>query len=216
MLNSVTRVKKLAYSALFVALIIIGTYIRIPIPLMPFTLQMLFVSLAGLMLGPLYSTISIGIYIILGLLGLPVFTFGGGFSSVVMPSFGYTIGFLIGVIAEGFIIKAFKENKLYVYLIASFVFIIIVYTVGIFYFYMITTLYLHNNISAKTILVNLFLLLIGPDIIKAVLASLCAYKLNPILLSSKIAITDEYDCNAIDMNQDTDNDDSTSSANHKD
>lgn len=190
MLKSNKRSKNLAFTALFVALIIVGVFVRIPIPYMPFTLQTLFAGLAGLMLGPLYGAIAIIIYIVLGLIGLPIFTFGGGFSSIFMPSFGYTIGFLVGVIAEGLIIKAFKHRKLYVYLIASVAFVIIEHIIGIFYFYIITAFYLHDNVTAQSLLVNLVLLFIGPDLLKGVIASICAYKLVPIFFTAKIAVTE--------------------------
>ena len=45
------RTKDLAYIALFTALIAAGAYIRIPVPVVPFTLQFLFTNLAGLLLG---------------------------------------------------------------------------------------------------------------------------------------------------------------------
>ena len=66
--------------ALFVALITIGTFIRIPIPYVPFTLQLLFTMLAGFLLGGRWDFIAILIYIIIGLIGLPVFTESGGFA----------------------------------------------------------------------------------------------------------------------------------------
>ena len=45
------RTKNYVLCAMFVALIIVGAFIRIPVPLVPFTLQFLFTMLAGLLLG---------------------------------------------------------------------------------------------------------------------------------------------------------------------
>ena len=91
--------------SLFTALIIVGAFIRIQFPVVPITLQTLFVVLAALLLGPKYSAVSVGLYLFLGLAGLPVFTKGGGPGYVFQPTFGYLLGFLaaawvMGTLAE--------------------------------------------------------------------------------------------------------------------
>ena len=91
---------------LFTALIAAGAFIRIPIPVVPFTLQFLFTTLAGLLLGGKNGAISVGVYIFLGLLGLPVFASGGGFAYVLTPTFGYLIGFGAGAYLTGRIANA--------------------------------------------------------------------------------------------------------------
>ncbi len=65
-------------TALFVALIAVGAFIRVPLPNCPFTLQILFTTLAGIVLGSRLGAASVGIYIVLGLIGVPIFTSGGG------------------------------------------------------------------------------------------------------------------------------------------
>ena len=82
--------------ALFTALIAIGAFIRIPVPFCPFTLQLLFTTLAGLLLGSRRGAASVAVYVLLGLVGLPVFTSGGGPSYIFQPTFGYLIGFIGG------------------------------------------------------------------------------------------------------------------------
>ena len=86
---------------MFVALIAVGAFIRIPTPMVPITLQYLFTMLAGLFLGGKLGCLSVCIYIALGLLGLPVFTQGGGPGYIFQPSFGYIIGFAAGALATG-------------------------------------------------------------------------------------------------------------------
>ena len=86
-----SSVKNLVLCALFAALITIGTYIKIPTPLLPLTFQTLFVVLAGLVLGKKYGALSVCVYVIAGLIGLPVFT-----GSALNPTFGYIIGFIPG------------------------------------------------------------------------------------------------------------------------
>ncbi|MDY4173184.1 MAG: biotin transporter BioY, partial [Evtepia sp.] len=95
------KTRDLIQCSLFTALIAVGAFLRIPIPVLPFTLQFLFTTLAGLLLGPRQGTISVAAYLLLGLAGLPIFTEGGGFWYVLKPSFGYLIGFCVGTYLTG-------------------------------------------------------------------------------------------------------------------
>ena len=69
-----SKTKQLVFCSLFTALIAVGAFIKIPVPVVPFTLQYLFTMLAGLILGPRLGTISVTAYMLLGLAGLPIFT----------------------------------------------------------------------------------------------------------------------------------------------
>ena len=66
--------RDLILCALFTALSAIGAFIRIPVPLVPFTLQITFTTLAGLLLGSKKGAISVAVYVLMGLIGIPVFT----------------------------------------------------------------------------------------------------------------------------------------------
>ena len=68
-----TKTKSMIYCGLFTALIAAGAFIKIPIPVVPFTLQYLFTMLAGLFLGSRRGMISVVAYMLLGLAGLPIF-----------------------------------------------------------------------------------------------------------------------------------------------
>ena len=72
------RTKNLMYCSLFTALIAVGAFIKIPIPVVPFTLQFLFTTLAGLLVGSKMGAVSVIAYMVLGLVGLPIFSEGGG------------------------------------------------------------------------------------------------------------------------------------------
>ena len=88
-------VKKLAYIALFTALIVVGGFVRIPVGTIPITLQTLFVLLGASLCGKTVGVLSAVVYLIIGLIGVPVFSAGGGIFYVLQPTFGYLLGFVL-------------------------------------------------------------------------------------------------------------------------
>ena len=103
------KTKNMILSAMFVALISVGAFIKIPVPVVPFTLQVLFTMLAGLLLGGKRGALAVCVYTALGLAGLPVFTQGGGLGYIFQPTFGYIIGFAVGAYVTGVI--ANRSNR---------------------------------------------------------------------------------------------------------
>jgi len=89
----------------FSALTAAGSFIRIPIPPVPITMQSFFVLLSGMLLGPRAGALSQIVYFLLGLIGLPVFSGGGGLSYVAKPSFGYILGFIAASAISGHIVQ---------------------------------------------------------------------------------------------------------------
>ena len=105
-----TKTKSIIYCGLFTALIAVGAFIKIPIPVVPFTLQYLFTMLAGLLLGSRRGSLSVIAYVILGLAGLPIFSEGGGLWYIFKPSFGYLIGFCAGTFLTGYLAEHMKKK----------------------------------------------------------------------------------------------------------
>lgn len=99
------KLKYTVMSALFAALMIVGAYIKIPVGPVPIVLTNLFVILAGVVLGPLWGMASVALYLLLGLMGMPVFSGGGGPGYFAGPTGGYLIGYLLGAGAAGLINK---------------------------------------------------------------------------------------------------------------
>ncbi len=93
-------------ACLFSALIIVGAYIAIPLPgiPVPIVLQNLFVMLAALILGPVWGTISVLLYLFLGIIGLPVFSGGtGGLARLWGPTGGFLVGYIPSTLCMGLI-----------------------------------------------------------------------------------------------------------------
>lgn len=84
----------IAECSLFTALMIAAAFIQIPFPLMPLTFQTAVAVLSGLLLGWKKGMIAMSAYLLMGLIGIPVFTAGGGIYYVLKPSFGYILGFI--------------------------------------------------------------------------------------------------------------------------
>ena len=176
----------LTLSALFCTLICIGSFIRIPMPnIMPMTLQTFFVLLAGLVLPIKASSLATVTYMALGLIGLPIFSGGGGLGYVLMPNFGFIIGFIISSIIMSIIAEKLKKRSFSQYFAISLLGIAIIYIIGILDFALITNVYNNNDYSAIWFIQTVFLPFLPKEIICIILASISAYKIRPYITKIK-------------------------------
>lgn len=173
--------KDMIYCSIFTVLIALGAFIKIPIPVVPFTLQFLFTTMAGLVLGSKRGAISVGIYTLLGLLGLPIFSAGGGLSYVFIPSFGYILGFIVGTYITGRIMEHAKRQTFVTYLIANFSGLLVVYTIGMLYYYIISNYVIDSPIGIWPLFLYCFLLAVPGDIFLCILTAILAVRLKPLL-----------------------------------
>lgn len=173
--------KNLVLMSLFTALICVGAFIKIPIPYVPFTLQFLFTSLAGLLLGPVLGTLSVLLYLFIGLIGIPVFTQGGGFSYVFIPTFGYLLGFVFATFLTGLISLKNPKNQIKTYLIATILGLITVYTFGLLYYYVLSVWVLHTPVDLGVLFLYGFVLAIPGDLMLCFVASSLAKKIKPFV-----------------------------------
>ena len=157
--------KNMVYCAMFVTLIAAGAFIKIPIPVVPFTLQYLFTMLAGLLLGAKLGCLAVCVYILLGLAGVPVFTQGGGIGYIFQPTFGYIIGFAVGAYVTGKIANGKKNPGYMRLLVANFIGLGIVYLFGMVYYYFISNFYLGTPIGLWPLFLYCFLLVVPGDIV---------------------------------------------------
>lgn len=172
----------LTLSALFCTLICVGSFIRVPMPnLMPMTLQTFFVLLTGLILPLRVSALATFTYMVLGLIGLPIFSGGGGLGYILMPNFGFVIGFVIATVIMCITIEKLKYRKLWQYLIVSLLGVAIIYIIGILYFALITNVYNNNDYSFVWFIQTVFLPFLPKEIICITLALLTAYKIRPYI-----------------------------------
>ena len=158
------KIREIVLCSLFSALIAIGAFIKIPVPVVPFTLQFLFTNMAGILLGSKSGFISVMSYIALGLCGLPVFAQGGGISYILQPSFGYLLGFAAGSFVTGKIAEKFQNPSVKILMLASFSGLLIVYALGMIYYALISNFYLGTPIGLWPLFLYCFILVVPGDI----------------------------------------------------
>ena len=132
--------RKLVRTALFAALTAVGAFLKIPLGPSAITLQFFFTAMAGCLLGSGCGALSQLIYVLLGLLGLPIFTAGGGFSYVLHPTFG----FLLGLIPAAWVIGRLARSTCSFWRIAlaALAGLAVLYAVGLPYMAMILNGYM--------------------------------------------------------------------------
>lgn len=99
-MNKTSNIYTIVKIALYVALLVVASYISIPIPFSPvvITLHTIVLNIIAFTLKPKHATLCVGIYLLMGLVGLPVFSLGTpGIARLFSPVGGYYLGFLISV-----------------------------------------------------------------------------------------------------------------------
>lgn len=175
------KTKGVIYCGLFTALIAVGAFIKIPIPVVPFTLQYLFTMLAGLLLGSRLGTLSVLSYMLLGLAGLPIFSEGGGLWYVFKPSFGYIIGFAVGTFVTGWIAEHMEKKTVARYLLANLAGLFFVYAIGMIYYYIICNFVIDTPIAVGLLFLYCFVLAVPGDIALSFLGAVVAKRVRPVL-----------------------------------
>ena len=176
----------LIYSALFATLMMIGANITSFAPFLtvggvPITLQAFFAILAGLVLGSKKGAIACTVYMCIGLAGAPVFAkFQGGFSAILMPTFGFIVTFILSAYIAGKIAEPYKTRLAYI--IAALIAVAINYIIGTTWMYFAYTLWASAPEGFSLKLAWLWMIPPMPkDIILSIFAGLFAYRIQKIL-----------------------------------
>ena len=167
----------MVFVALMAAFLCIFSPISIPLPLVPITLQTFAVFLASALLGWKRGTVAVLIYLLLGLIGLPVFSgWTGGFSSFATPSSGYIIGFVFTALLTGFLIDRFP-NRLWMYPVAMIAGLAVCYLFGTIWFLVYMNVWMATPYTLwQALLVCVIPFLVG-DAVKIAAAAALSYPL---------------------------------------
>lgn len=164
--------KDLVYIALSTTLIIVCTYITIPF-VVPFTMQTFAIFTIIGLFGTKSALLATSLYLLLGCLGLPVFSgFRGGIGTLFGITGGYFIGFLWMCLITGSLMNVWKKKRklsFFTYLLSMIAGLIVCYAFGTLWY---TLIYMKNAetisfVSALSMFVFPFIL---PDILKMLLS----------------------------------------------
>jgi len=166
------KTKDMVLVALFASLTAIGAFIKIPTPFgVPFSMQPLFVIFAANLLGSRLGLMSQLVYIFVGLIGIPIFTSGGGPAYVLNPTFGYLAGFAIGAYVIGKLIEN-REKNFKNFILANLLGLVVFYLFGVAHLYLIMNFYLGKAYPINSALIGGFLIFLPFDIIKAIISAI--------------------------------------------
>ena len=165
---------------LFTVMMCISARLTIPIPVIPITLQVTVAILSGLLLGARLGAFSQILYVGMGLLGLPVFSSGGGIGYVFTGTFGYLLGFILCAFVGGLLSDRLEKKKGTIevpylsILPIALISLLVCYASGILYLYFLSnfyTGYAGTKFSFLTTLAYGALPFIGKDLLLTILAS---------------------------------------------
>ncbi|KON87613.1 biotin biosynthesis protein BioC [Sporosarcina globispora] len=172
----------LTLAGMFVALMAVGANITSFVPFLviggvPITLQTFFAILAGAILGSRLGAITMAVYAFVGLAGAPVFSkFGGGFASLLSPTFGFILSFIFTAYITGKMIE--KKKSVPMYVTAALIGMVINYVFGTNWMYLAYKLWFTAPEGFTYQMAWLWMAVPLPkDIILSVFAGLMAYRL---------------------------------------
>lgn len=169
-MNSSSNTRNLVLAALFAALTAVGAFLQVPLGFTSITLQFLFTALAGILLGAKWGAISQAVYVVLGLVGLPVFTQGGGLGYVFKPSFGFLLGLIPCAAVVGALAGNRGEPKRVIP--ACLAGLAVLYLVGVPYMGVILNLYLGKGLTVGQIVKSGMLIYLPGDMVKIAVAAI--------------------------------------------
>ena len=173
------KVRPLILTALFAVLTAAGALIRIPTPFSAITLQFFCTAAAGVLLGAKYGAVSQILYVLLGLMGLPVFAMGGGIGYVLQPSFGFTLGLIGAAWVMGHMTRQRCDARRVALACAAG--LGAVYAVGLPYMAAILNGYMGLSLTAWQLILAGVLPFLPADALKVVLCALLFPRLRRIL-----------------------------------
>jgi len=164
--------KGLVYASLFGALTAAGAFIVIPMPPVPMTAQTFFLNVAAVLLGGPLGAVSQFIYVMLGVVGIPVFAGGkAGLGVIFGPTGGYLLGFIIAAFVIGTVDRFKKNADIFWHIFSMVIGMLIIYALGSL------QLSLVAKMSFKKALAVGALPFIPGDVIKILLAAIISSRL---------------------------------------
>lgn len=140
--------------------------------IVPFSLLPFVALLAGGLLGARLGALSMGIYVLMGVLGLPVFEKPpfGGLAYILSPTFGFLLGFIVAAFVTGLILEGHLDAGPMRYSLAMLLGVMVIYAIGLPYLYVILNYAMGESFNVLQIIMLFFVPFIGLDLLKALAA----------------------------------------------
>lgn len=172
--------KDIVFIGVSTAIIAVCAFITIPVGAIPVTLQTLGICLVAGLFGAKRGTFSVLVYILLGAIGIPVFSgFKGGIGVLAGATGGYIIGFVFAALIVG--IASDKTKKLWALFVSMLGGIAVCYAFGSAWFMLVYSAEAKQISLSKTLALCVTPFII-PDIIKAAAAAFLVYRLRDKIL----------------------------------
>jgi len=176
------KTRDLTLNAVLLAILIICSQITLPLGPVPVTLQTFGVVLIGLIVKPRHAFVITFLYMVVGLIGFPVFSGGSaGLQSFLIPSFGFVISFIPAATLQSYYLDKKSVVRYKEFIIAAVINFVITYVIGLAYMAFIFNMYLGNALTFPQILLTGFIPLIPGDLLKIFTAILLGKRLRPQL-----------------------------------
>ena len=102
---------QMAVTALMAAVMCVLGPLTVPIGAVPISLENFVICLTAWLLGPKFGTLSVAVYLCIGLIGVPVFSgYGAGLAKLAGPTGGYLVGYLLLALIGGLFIEKSNGN----------------------------------------------------------------------------------------------------------
>lgn len=185
------RTLRLVLIAVFIALIAVGAFIKFPIGIVPVSMQCAMCVLCALMLGARDGVITVAIYLIMGLIGIPIFIAGGGFGYVLQPTFGYLLGYIVAVPVGALVARGVHNSsrpKLWRLLLGAFTVLTILYTFGVMYMYLLLNFYMGKAMEMSKAWLTGCAVFLPTDGAWCIVGSIVAYKVVPLVFKRTVGL----------------------------
>ncbi len=168
-----SQIQKILLTALFTAFTAAGAILHIG----DASLQTLFSALSGILLGPVWGPVSQLLYVLMGLMGVPIFIEGGGLFYATHPTFG----FLLGMILSSFVTGILTEKTVMNLWMVSILGLLSAYLVGLPFLYLISRFYYKTEGMTFIIALKMVLVYIPMDSLKLLVIAPIGKRLMPTL-----------------------------------
>lgn len=170
-----SRTRSVAYIGLSIAIIAVCAWVTVPIGPVPFTLQMLAIPLVIAVLPPIQAVSAVYLYVIIGAIGVPIFSgFKGGIGVLLGPTGGFLIGYLIGVVLAVLFLSLVRQKAkssaldIAFVIVAGIIFTACAYVVGCIQYSVVA------NVGMQQAFLVSCAPFIIPDLVKVIVAAICA------------------------------------------